>query len=208
MENAKMWGYARVSSTSQNLDRQVTALSEYGIEERQILQEQQSGKDFNRPVFMSLVGTDRTAPLLRAGDCLVVVSLDRLGRNYEEIRRWWQYITTELQCDIVILDMPLLDTRCADGNLDKRFVADLVLQILSYVSEKERLSIRERQRQGIDAAKARGVKLGRKRIPKPEGFEAVAQRWRRNEITAVAAMKELNISKHTFYRLVKEEEIC
>ena len=205
MENAKMWGYARVSSTSQNLDRQVTALSEYGIEERQILQEQQSGKDFNRPVFMSLVGTERTAPLLRAGDCLVVVSLDRLGRNYEEIRRWWQYITTELQCDIVILDMPLLDTRCADGNLDKRFVADLVLQILSYVSEKERLSIRERQRQGIDAAKARGVKLGRKRIPKPEGFSEVCALWREQQITAVEAMRRLGITKHTFYRLVKEE---
>lgn len=206
MENVRMWGYARVSSTSQNLDRQIAALSDYGIEERQILLEQQSGKDFNQPVFMSLVGTERTAPLLRAGDCLVVVSLDRLGRNYEEIRRWWQYITTELQCDIVILDMPLLDTRCADGNLDKRFVADLVLQILSYVSEKERLSIRERQRQGIEAARNNGKKLGRPRIAVPEGFSEVCALWREQQITAVEAMRRLGITKHTFYRLVKEEQ--
>lgn len=205
MADSVLWGYARVSSTSQNLDRQLDALRAAGIDERHILTEKKSGRDFERPVFLSLVGTDTVAPSMRAGDCLVITSLDRLGRNYTEIRNWWKYIVEELQCDITVLEMPMLNTRQANSSLDNRFVSDLVLQILSYVSEKERISIKERQRQGIDAAKARGVKLGRKLIEKPEGFDAVAERWRRNEITAVAAMRELNISKHTFYRLIKEE---
>ena len=200
-----IWGYARVSSTSQNLDRQLDALRAMGIDERYILSEKKSGKDFERPAFLSLVGTDTVAPSLRAGDCLVITSLDRLGRNYTEIRNWWTYIVDVLHCDIIVLDMTMLNTKQADSSLDNRFVSDLVLQILSYVSEKERNSIRERQRQGIQAAMERGAQLGRSRIEKPEGFDEAAERWRRKEITAVDAMRELHISKYAFYKLIKEE---
>lgn len=205
MENV-MWGYARVSSSGQNLDRQLNALKEYGVEERYIKSEHLSGADFNRPEFLSLVGTDTVAPSMREGDCLVILSLDRLGRNYQEIRKWWQYITVELKCDIVVLDMPLLDTRNTNNSsLDRRFISDLVLQILSYVSERERISIKVRQRQGIEAAKAKGVKFGRKTVPKPENFSEVAARWHNGEITAVQAMKELKITKNIFYKYIKTE---
>lgn len=204
MEDSVSWGYARVSDISQRLDRQLNQLREYGIDERHIKTEKQSGKDFDRPAFLSLVGTDEVAPSMRAGDCLVVCSLDRLGRSYAEIQRWWKYITQDLKCSIVVLDMPLLNTQ-GDGSLDRNFIADLVLQILSYVAEKERLAIRERQRQGIEAAQAKGVKFGRPPIQKPEGFDEVAAKWRSGEITAIAAMRLLKLSKHSFYKLIKEE---
>ena len=207
MVEAVIWGYCRVSSTSQNLDRQIDAMIEYGVDERHLMLEKQSGKDFNRAVFLSLVGTDTTAPIMREGDCLVVTSLDRLGRNYDEIRQWWQYITTQLKCDIVVLDMPLLNTASTDSSLDKRFVSDLVLQILSYVSERERMSIRERQRSGIDAAQARGVKFGRPSVKPPENFEEVVKLWRDKHITATEAIKQLGLSKYAFYKLVKEVSI-
>lgn len=170
MEDSVSWGYARVSSQSQHLDRQLEQLRAYGIDERHIKTEKQSGKDFERAEFLSLVGTEEVAPSMRAGDTLVVCSLDRLGRNYAEIQRWWKYITQEMKCDIVVLDMPVLNTG-GDNGLDKNFIADLVLQILSYVAEKERLAIRERQRQGIEAAQAKGVKFGRPCVQKPEGFD-------------------------------------
>ena len=202
--NSIVWGYARVSSTSQHLDRQLEQLKAYGIDERHIKTEKQSGKDFDRPEFLSLVGTDTVAASMREGDCLVVCSLDRLGRNYAEILRWWQHITKDMKCSIVVLDMPLLNTQ-GEGNLDKNFIADLVLQILSYVAEKERLAIKERQRQGIEAAQAKGVKFGRPKTQKPEGFDEVVNKWQSGEITATAAMKLLKLSKHSFYRLVKEE---
>lgn len=204
MEDSVKWGYARVSSTSQKLDRQLEQLRAYGIDERHIKTEKQSGKDFERAEFLSLVGTDEVAPSMRSGDCLVVCSLDRLGRNYAEIQRWWKYITQDLKCSIVVLDMPVLNTG-GEGNLDKNFIADLVLQILSYVAEKERLAIRERQRQGIEAAQAKGVKFGRPRVRKPEGFDEVAAKWRNREITATAAMSLLGLSKYSFYKLIKEE---
>ena len=204
MESSVSWGYARVSSTSQRLDRQLEQLRAYGIDERHIKTEKQSGKDFERSVFLSLVGTDEVAPSMRAGDCLVVCSLDRLGRNYAEIQRWWKHITQDLKCSIVVLDMPVLNTQ-GEGNLDKNFVADLVLQILSYVAEKERLAIRERQRQGIEAAQAKGVKFGRPPVQKPEGFDEVAAKWRSGEITATAARRSLGLSKYSFYKLIKEE---
>lgn len=204
MEDSVVWGYARVSSTSQKLDRQLEQLRAYGIDERHIKTEKQSGKDFERAEFLSLVGTDEVAPSMRAGDCLVICSLDRLGRNYAEIQRWWKYITQDLKCSIVVLDMPLLNTQ-GDGSLDRNFIADLVLQILSYVAEKERLAIRERQQQGIEAAQAKGVKFGRPSIQKPEGFDEVAAKWRNGEITAIAAMRLLKLSKHSFYKFIKEE---
>lgn len=205
MEDSVKWGYARVSSTSQHLDRQLEQLRAYGIDERHIKTEKQSGKDFERAEFLSLVGTDEVAPSMRAGDCLVVCSLDRLGRNYSEILHWWRYITQNLKCSIVVLDMPVLNTG-GDSSLDKNFVADLVLQILSYVAEKERLAIRERQRQGVAAAQERGVKFGRPRVRKPDGFDEVAAKWRNGEITAIAAMRTLGLSKYGFYKLIKEEK--
>lgn len=204
MDGSVSWGYARVSSTSQNLDRQLEQLRAYGIDERHIKTEKQSGKDFERSVFLSLVGTDEVAPAMRTGDRLVVCSLDRLGRNYSEIQRWWKYITQGLKCSIVVLDMPLLNTG-GDSSLDKNFIADLVLQILSYVAEKERLAIRERQRQGIEAAQAKGVKFGRPPIQKPDGFDEVAAKWRNGDLTATAAMNLLGLSKYSFYKLTKED---
>lgn len=204
MEGSVNWGYARVSDVSQKLDRQLEQLRAYGIDERHIKTEKQSGKDFDRPEFLSLVGTDEVAPSMRSGDCLIVCSLDRLGRNYAEIQRWWKYITQDLKCDIVVLDMPVLNTS-GDGGLDKNFVSDLVLQILSYVAEKERLAIRERQRQGIEAAQAKGVKFGRPRVRKPDGFDEVTAKWRNGEITATTAMSLLGLSKYSFYKLIKEE---
>ena len=144
-----IYGYARVSSKEQNLERQIKELKGAGVEERNILMDKQSGKDFNRKSYNLLVGTDTTAPLLREGDVLTVYSIDRLGRNYTEIMKQWQYITQEIKADIRVLDMPLLDTRNNGDSLDSRFVADLVLQILSYVAQKERENIKVRQSQGI-----------------------------------------------------------
>lgn len=200
MENF-VWGYARVSSTSQRLDRQLEQLRAYGIDERHLITDKQSGKDFERKGFLSLVGTDEVAPSMRSGDCLVVCSLDRLGRNYSEILRWWRYITQDLKCSIIVLDMPLLNTQGGEGNLDKNFVAELVLSILAYVAEKERQSILERQRQGIETAQAKGVKFGRPSIQKPDGFDEVAEKWRNGEITMTAAMQKLGLTKYGFCKL-------
>ena len=147
-----VWGYCRVSSVDQNLDRQKAAMLAEGIDEKHILCDKASGKDFERRTWNLLVGTDTSAPLLRKGDLLVVLSLDRLGRNYTEIRKQWAYITTEIGADIKVLDMPLLDTSTATENLDKRFIADLVLQILSYTAEKERTNIRKPLRSRVHTA--------------------------------------------------------
>lgn len=200
-----IYGYARVSSREQNLGRQIEALRAEGISERNIITDKQSGKDFDRRGYNSLVGTENTAPLLREGDQLVVLSLDRLGRNYEDIRRQWLRITSELKADIRVLDMPLLDTANSTGTLDSRFVADLVLQILSYVAEKERQSIRERQRQGIELAKAAGKYKGRT----PKAYDETLLReecskWQRGEQTATQTMQNCGLTKTYFYKKVKE----
>ena len=200
------YGYARVSSVDQNLDRQLEALRTEGIEERNIITDKQSGKDFDRKGYNSLVGTETTASLLREGDMLVILSLDRLGRNYAEIRKQWEHITVTLKADIKVLDMPLLNTaQRDDGNLDSRFIADLVLQILSYVSEKERQNIKVRQKQGIALAKERGVYKGR--TPKAydeEILRAECIKWRKGEQTAVQTMKNCGLTKTYFYKKVKE----
>lgn len=201
-----IWGYCRVSTVEQNLDRQIIAMKEVGIDERHILCDKASGKDFDRRAWNTLVGTKNTAPLLREGDLLVVLSLDRLGRNYEEIRQQWQDITEMIGADIKVLDMPLLDTSTATETLDKRFIADLVLQILSYTAEKERSNIRKRQEQGIEAAKDRGVKFGRPVKAFPDEWDKVYRLWKNGEIKAVDAMKALDLTKPTFYRLVKRFE--
>ena len=201
------YGYARVSTIDQNLERQLQQLHGAGIDDRFIITDKASGKDFNRKGYNSLVGTENNAPLLREGDLLVICSLDRLGRNYTEIREQWEHITKTLKADIKVLDMPLLDTSSNnENNLDKKFIADLVLQILSYTAEKERINIKARQRQGIDVALAKGVKFGRPSIEFPENWEQVYTSWKKGEITAKKAMELLNLKRNTFYRLVQKYE--
>ena len=201
-----MYGYARVSTTDQNLDRQLTQLREYITDERYIITDKASGKDFNRKGYNSLVGTETTAPLLHENDLLIICSLDRLGRNYTEIKQQWEYITTTLKTNIKVLDMPLLDTSTAANNLDGRFIADLVLQILSYTAEKERENIKKRQRQGIDTAKANGKHLGRPQAQYPENWKQIYNNWKAGTITATAAMEQLAMKRTTFYKLVKQYE--
>lgn len=200
------YGYARVSSTDQNLERQLRMLREYISDDRYIITDKASGKDFNRKGYNSLVGTAETAPMLHSGDLLIITSLDRLGRNYKEIRDQWQHITYNLEADIRVLDMPLLDTSKGNDSLDKRFIVDLVLQILSYTAEKERENIRKRQQQGIEAAKASGKYLGRPKAIFPENWAITYNEWKSGSITAVQAMKNLGLKKTTFYKLVKEYE--
>lgn len=201
-----VYGYCRVSSAEQNLDRQIEAMKAQNINERNILCDKSSGKNFNRKSWNTLVGTASTAPLLREGDLLVILSLDRLGRNYNEIREQWELITKTIGADIKVLDMPLLDTSSESSSLDKRFISDLVLQILSYTAEKERHNINERQRQGIEIAKSKGVKFGRPSKEYPDNWNEVYKSWKDDKITAVQAMESLNLKKATFYRLVKRYE--
>lgn len=153
----KLYGYCRVSTAEQNLDRQLAAMRAEGIEDENIFTDKVSGKNFNRAAYLRLIGTDGNEPILQQGDCLVVLSLDRLGRDYEGLREEWRRITQILKADIKVLDMPLLDTTSSDGTLDRTFVADLTFQILSYAAAKERQSLLERQAGGIAAARARGV---------------------------------------------------
>lgn len=209
-----VYGYARVSTKEQNLERQIEQLRQYVTDERNIITDKQSGKDFNRMGYNSLVGTPVTTPILREGDLLVICSLDRLGRNYTEIREQWELITRTLKADIKVLDMPLLDTAESTGSsLDKRFVSDLVLQILSYVAEKERESLLKRQRQGIDVMpivngkrvslkKGKGA-TGRPNAVYPDNWEPVYADWQAGKITAVKAMELLGLKRTTFYKLAK-----
>ena len=211
-----IYGYARVSTTEQNLDRQLEQLKAIVTDERNIITDKQSGKDFNRKGFNSLIGTADTTPLLREGDLLVVISLDRLGRNYSEMRQMWDYITNTLKADIKVLDMPLLDTSKSGENLDKRFIADLVLQILSYTAEKERENTRKRQRQGIDCmpinengkrySKKTGREIGRETTKYPDNWETIYNEWKSDKITATKAMEILQLKRTTFYKLVKKYE--
>ena len=200
----EIFGYARVSTKEQNLDRQISQLKAFNADIK-IVDEKESGKDFNRPKYMELVHS-QSGLGLREGDLLVICSLDRLGRNYTEIRKEWEYITTTLKADIKVLDMPLLDTSTSTDNLDRRFIADLVLQILSYTAEKERENIRKRQRQGIDTAKANGKHLGRPNAEYPERWQEVYNNWKSGAITATAAMQELGLKRTTFYKLTKMYE--
>ena len=201
-----IYGYARVSSADQNLDRQIEMLKTYVEDESYIFCDKASGKDFNRKEYNGLAGTPETAPRLREGDLLVVTSLDRLGRNYGEIREQWEHITKKIKADIKVLDMPLLDTSQQSDSLDRRFIADLVLQILSYTAEKERINIRARQRQGIDAAQSKGVRFGRPKAEYPANWDMVYSQWKDKKITALEAMQQLKLKRTTFYKLVKEAE--
>ena len=186
-----VYGYIRVSSTDQNEDRQKIAMRGREIPEKNIFMDKQSGKDFDRPQYRRLVKK------LKPGDLLCVLSIDRLGRNYEEIQNQWRRLTKEIGADICVIDMPLLDTRNGK-DLMGTFIADLVLQILSFVAQNERENIRKRQAQGIAAAKARGVKFGRTPKPLPEGFHQAYQRWKSGKITGTAAAKECGMPLSTF----------
>ncbi len=203
---SNIYGYARVSSIDQKLDRQLLQLKADISDERYIICDKASGKDFNRKGYNTLVGSQNNAPLLRAGDLLVITSLDRLGRNYSEIRQQWEYITHTLNVDIRVLDMPLLDTSNTGESLDKRFIADLVLQILSYTAEKERAHIKERQKEGIATARLNGKYLGRPKAEFPTEWETVYNEWKQGNITANRAMEILNLKRTTFYKLVKDYE--
>jgi len=196
MENRK-FGYCRISSCDQNETRQVVALKEFGIVERDIYIDKQSGKDFHRSQYQLMLNN------IRPGDLVVFLSLDRMGRNYTEIQEQWRYIVHERKADIKILDMELLDTRAENQSLDRKFICDLVLQILSYVAEKERINIRSRQQQGIALAKQNQVKFGRPKIQKPENWDIVISDWKDGKITAKTAMNLLGLKRSTFYQLVK-----
>ena len=196
----------RVSTKEQNLDRQIIDLKKAGVDERYIYFDKASGKNFNRRSWNTLVGTLDTAPVLREGDLLVVSSLDRMGRNYTEIQEQWQYITHELKADIRVIDMPMLDTSKNTDNLDRRFIADLVLQILSYTAQKERENIHKRQEMGIAAAQSKGVKFGRPKAQYPAEWKVTYKAWKDGQITATAAMEKMGIKRTTFYKLVKRYE--
>ena len=176
----EIYGYVRVSTRDQNEDRQLRALRELAIPEQNLYLDKRSGKDFARPAYGRLVRR------LKKDDLLYVKSIDRLGRNYGEIQEQWRLLTKEKGVDIVVLDMPLLDTR-RGKDLIGTFLSDIVLQVLSFVAENERVTIRQRQAEGIAAAKARGVRFGRPPMPLPENFPAQYQRWKRGEITGKAA---------------------
>ncbi len=188
----RVYGYIRVSTREQNEARQVAAMHEMGLTEDQIFTDKQSGKDFDRPAYQKLLKK------LRPGDLLYVLSIDRLGRNYKEIQNQWRVLTKEKGTDVCVLDMPVLDTRRGKDLLGT-FIADLVLQLLSFVAENERVNIRQRQMEGIAAAKKRGVRFGRPPQPLPESFHQAYQKWKRKEITAVRAAKECDMPRTSFY---------
>ncbi len=190
----KTYGYARVSSADQNEDRQLIALREQGV--GQIYLDKQSGKDFARPQYQALLKR------LRSGDLLVVMSIDRLGRNYQEIQEQWRLLTREIGADVCVLDMPLLDTRNG-RDLMGTFIADLVLQILSFVAQSERESIRSRQKQGIAAARDRGVRFGRPPLEPPEDFALLAAAWEEKRLPLEEALRRGGMSRATFYRRLR-----
>ena len=196
MEN-KIYGYVRVSSQEQNEDRQLIAMSEAGVERANIFIDKQSGKDFDRPNYKRLIKR------LRTGDTLFIKSIDRLGRNYEEIQNQWRIITKDKGVDMVVIDMPLLDTR-NHKNLLGTFISDLVLQLLSFISENERTTIRQRQAEGIAAAKKRGIRFGRPTKEAPQNFEEVILKWQKKEVPLDEILKEYDMSAATFYRRLRE----
>lgn len=194
---SKMYGYVRVSTREQNEARQMIAMEQFGVDRRAVFVEKQSGKDFERPQYM------RLRRKLKAGDTLVIKSIDRLGRNYEEILQQWRLLTREKGVAIVVLDMPLLDTR-HDKDLTGTLIADIVLQLLSYVAQVEREFIRQRQAEGIAAARARGVHFGAKPIETPAGYKDCYERWKRGELSARAAARELHVTHPTFLKWTKK----
>lgn len=190
------YGYARVSAKDQNEDRQLIAMRQFGVKDKHIFIDKQSGKDFNRPQYQALVDC------LLEGDTLVIKSIDRLGRNYEEILEQWRIITKEKKAAIVVLDMPLLDTRTG-RDLTGTLIADIVLQLLSYVAQTEREFIRQRQKEGIAAAKEKGVRFGPLPMEKPEQFDICFAQWQQGRLSARAAARTLGVDHKTFLKWTK-----
>ncbi|MDR3240537.1 MAG: recombinase family protein [Clostridiales bacterium] len=199
MAEDRMFGYVRVSTLMQREDRQLIAMREFGVPEGQIYTDKQSGKDFQRPAYQKLIGR------LESDDVLVIQSIDRLGRDYQEIGAQWRIITKEKGAAIVVLDMPLLDTRQKDRDLTGTFVADLVLSILSYVAETERRFLHKRQAEGIAAAKAKGVRFGRPAVEPTELFYTLAKEWEGGEISAREGARQLGIHHKTFLSLIRKK---
>lgn len=195
MKKQRVYGYVRVSSSDQNEDRQMAAMMEKGVQKCNIYMDKQSGRDFKRPSYMEL------SRCLEKGDLLYILSIDRLGRNYREVQEQWRILTKEKGVDICVIDMPLLDTRNGK-DLMGTFIADLVLQILSFVAESERDNIRKRQEQGIAAAKARGVRFGRPQVEVPKDFCEIVKEWEGKKITTKEVLQECHMSKSTFYRRI------
>ena len=193
----KTYGYVRVSSQDQNEERQLIALGEREVPRENIYTDKQSGKDFDRPQYKRMIKR------LKPGDLLYILSIDRLGRNYEEIQRQWQILTKEIGVDICVIDMPLLDTRNGK-DLMGTFIADLVLQILSFVAQSERENIRKRQAEGIAAAKARGVRFGRPEKQLPSDFSKIIKEWEEKRLPISEVLKKCNMSEATFYRRARE----
>ncbi len=198
MGQKNVYGYVRVSTKEQNEDRQMLALEEFPVERHNIYMDKLSGKDFNRPQYHKMMRK------LKAGDVIVLKSIDRLGRDYEEIQNQWRIITKEKGAHIVVLDMPLLDTRETGKDLTGTFIADLVLQILSYVAQTERENTRQRQAEGIAAARMRGVRFGRPRKEVPDAFWDLKEQWRSGEIVSREAARQLGVAQDTFLRWVHE----
>lgn len=194
---SKIYGYVRVSSVDQNEDRQMIEMQRVGVSEHNIYIDKQSGKNFDRPNYKRLVRR------LKEGDLLYILSIDRLGRNYEEIQNQWRILTKDKGVDIVVIDMPLLDTR-QGKDLMGTFIADLVLQILSFVAQSEREKIKERQEQGIAAAKARGVRFGRPEKDVPDDFAQLVKAWEKKELPLTELLKKCDMSEATFYRKLRE----
>lgn len=192
------YGYVRVSTKEQNEDRQMIALSEAGVEKDHIFMDKLSGKDFNRPQYKKMLKR------VKKEDVIIIKSIDRLGRNYDEIIDQWRIITKKIEADIVVLDMPLLDTRRKGQDLTGTFISDMVLQILSYVAQTERENIKQRQMEGIAAARLRGVRFGRPRMTIPGNFESVCCLWKKGGITSRVAAEELAVSQSTFLRWARQ----
>lgn len=193
----RTFGYIRVSTREQNETRQLKALKEQGVKKRDIFIDWQSGKDFNRPAYHRMIEK------IQEGDIIVIKSIDRLGRNYEEIIKQWKFLTKEKKVDIRVLDMPLLDTSQSKDLLGT-LISDLVLQLLSFVAQNERENIHQRQAEGIAAAKARGMKFGRPEKKLPQDFLYMVEKWKNKELSACEVSIELGISTSTFYRKAKE----
>lgn len=193
----KIFGYARVSSKEQNEERQIVAFKDYGIDERDIYIDKQSGKDFDREQYNIL------KHILMENDILVIKSIDRLGRNYNMIIDEWKDITKNIKADIVVIDMPLLDTT-KNKDLLGTFISDLILQILSYVAEQERTFIKQRQKEGISTAMNKGIKFGRPTIEKPQNYDIVVSKWKNKEIRTKEAIEQLGLKPSTFYNMVNK----
>ena len=200
MRELAIYGYVRVSDVTQNEGRQLTAMNELCISEDRIYSDKQSGKDFDRPAYKALLKK------LKPADLIYIKSIDRLGRNYDEIQNQWRMITKERGVDIAVIDMPLLDTRL-HKDLIGTFISDIVLQILSFVSQSERETIRKRQAEGIAAAQARGVRFGRPGKALPDNFDELVKQWERRQISTAQILKLCDVSRSTFYAKRKEYKL-